>query len=319
MASVETVRGPVDVADLGTTYMHEHVFVLTPEVEENYPGTFDEEVRVADAVTKLNELKSLGVDTIVDPTVVGLGRYIPRIETVAAQTELNIIVATGLYTYNDVPFAFHYRGPETLFGGPDPLIEMFVGDIENGIAGTPVKAGFLKCAIDEPGLTHGVERVMRAVAQAQLRTDKPITVHTHAQSRTGNDVLLVLREEGVDLAKVVIGHSGDTTDLRYLAGLMDAGAYIGMDRFGLDVFLPFEQRVDTVVQLCQQGYAEKMVLAHDVSCFIDWFSEADKKAVVPNWHYRHIHDDVLPALRERGVTEEQITTMLVDNPRKYFS
>jgi len=92
-----------------------------------------------------------------------------------------------------------------------------------------------------------------------------------------------------------------------------------MDRFGLDMLLPFEQRVDTVAALAKRGYAERMVLAHDTSCFIDWFSHEGKLAAQPNWNLTHISDDVLPALRERGVTEEQLKTMLVDNPRRYFS
>jgi phosphotriesterase-related protein len=319
VASINTVRGPIDTAALGTTLMHEHVFVLTTELLENYPENWDEQVRVADAVRKLNELTALGVDTIVDPTVVGLGRYIPRIQTVAAQLELNIIVATGLYTYRDLPFAFDYRGPGTLFGGDEPLVELFVRDLTDGIADTGVKAAFLKCAIDEPGLTPGVERTMRAVAQAHVRTGAPITVHTHAGTQTGLIAQRVLAEEGVDLGKVVLGHSGDTTDLDYLATLMDAGSLIGMDRFGLDVFLPFEQRVDTVAQLCARGYAERMVLAHDASCFIDWFSQQEKDQVVPNWNYWHIHRDVLPALLARGVTQAQLDTMLIDNPKRYFS
>src|ERR1700760_1149631 len=101
MASVQTVRGPIDTADLGTTYMHEHVFVLTPDVQQNYPDEWgDEESRVDDAVAKLSALAASGVRTIVDPTVIGLGRYIPRIQRVAEQVpDLNIVVATGCYTY----------------------------------------------------------------------------------------------------------------------------------------------------------------------------------------------------------------------------
>jgi phosphotriesterase-related protein len=91
-----------------------------------------------------------------------------------------------------------------------------------------------------------------------------------------------------------------------------------MDRFVLDVLCPFEDRINTVAELARRGYAEKMVLAHDAACFIDWFSEEAKAATVPNWNFTHISDDVLPALRERGVTDDQITTMLVDNPRRYF-
>ncbi|PZS20943.1 MAG: phosphotriesterase-related protein [Pseudonocardiales bacterium] len=299
--------------------MHEHVFVLSEEIRVNYPEYWDEDTRVADAVAKLTALTSRGVDTIVDPTVIGLGRDIPRIQRVNSQVDINIIPATGLYTYNDIPFFLQYVGPDTLFGGDDPMIEMFVRDLTEGIADTGVKAGFLKCAIDAPGLTAGVERVIRAVAAAHTRTGAPITVHTNPHNQSGLVVQRIFLEAGVDLSRVVIGHSGDSTDLDYLCALMAAGSFIGMDRFGLDVLLPFEQRVATVAELCRRGHAEQMVLAQDASCYIDWFPPAAKQAAVPNWHFTHIHDDVLPALRERGVSEEQITTMLVDNPRRYFA
>ena len=100
--------------------------------------------------------------------------------------------------------------------------------------------------------------------------------------------------------------------------LADAGSILGMDRFGLDLLLPFENRVDTVAELCRRGYADRMALAHDASCFIDWFDHDAKVAALPKWNYRHISEDVLPALRERGVSDADITTMLVDVPRRYF-
>ena len=316
---VPTVTGSIPVEQLGKTLAHEHVFVVGEEFRQNYQADWDEEEKTAQAVRDLNELKSLGIDSIMDPTVVGLGRYIPRIQRIAEQTDLNIVVATGVYTYNEVPFQFHFSGPGLLFDVPEPMTELFVTDIENGIAGTGVKAGFLKCAIEEQGMTPGVERVMRAVAQAHVRTGVPITVHTNVHNRSGLDAQRVLREEGADLTKVVIGHSGDSTDLDYLMELADAGSILGMDRFGLDVLLPFEQRVDTVAELAKRGYADRMVLAHDASCFIDWFDPQAKAQAVPNWNYRHISEDVLPALLERGVSEEHIDTMLVDNVRRYFS
>jgi len=320
MAQVETIRGRVDLAALGTTLMHEHVFVLSEEIRVNYGGAYwDEDVRVADAVTKLRKLKSAGVSTIVDPTVIGLGRYVPRIQRINEQVDLNIIVATGLYTYNDLPHFFDFRGPGTRFGGDEPMVEMFTRDIEEGIAGTRVKAAFLKCAIERQGMTPGVERVMRAVARTHVATGAPLMVHTNAHNQSGFLAQKLLREEGADLGKVVIAHSGDSSDLAYLTALMDAGSFIGMDRFGIDALLPFESRVDTVAKLCERGFAEKMMLSHDASCFIDWLPDATKEAAMPNWHFTHIHDAVLPALRERGVSEAQITTMLVDNPRRYFS
>jgi len=320
MREVQTVRGGIATADLGVTLMHEHVFVLSPEIMANYPeGWGDEQAREDAAVEKLNALKAIGVDSIVDPTVIGLGRYIPRIQRVAERTDLQIVVATGVYTYNDVPMYFHFTGPGTALDGPEPMVDLFVRDITEGIAGTGVKAAILKCATDEPGITPGVDRVLRAVARAHRATGVPIPTHTHAHSRRGLEQQRGFAEEGVDLSRVIIGHSGDTTDLDYLEELVAAGSYLGMDRFGLENILSFDERVDTVARMCERGHADKMVLAHDASCFIDWLPEEALPLVLPNWHYLHIHNDVLPALRERGVTEEQITTMLVGNPRAIFS
>lgn len=131
--------------------MHEHVFIMTTEIAQNYPEAWgDEDKRVAGAIARLGELKARGVDTIVDLTVIGLGRYIPRIARVAAATELNIVVATGLYTYNDVPFYFHYLGPGAQLDGPEIMTDMFVRDIEHGIADTGIKAGILSAPPTNP-------------------------------------------------------------------------------------------------------------------------------------------------------------------------
>jgi len=322
MAEVSTVRGPVDAAALGTTLMHEHVFVLSTEVMQNQPETWDEQLRVDDAVRRLDELRAVGVDTVVDLTVIGLGRYIPRIQQVCARTAINVVVATGLYTYDEVPFWFGLRGPGRLLDGPEPLEELFVRDIEEGIAGTGVRAGMLKCATDRQGMTHGCERVMRACARAHRRTGVPITTHSSARHRGGLEQQRVLREEGVDLGRVVIGHCGDSSDLDYLEELVSNGSYIGMDRFGLDAYLDTPGRVDTVVAMCRRGHAGRMVLSHDAACWLDWMDpmdQATRDRLVPNWHFLHISRDVLPMLRERGVSEAEITRMLVDNPRQILA
>ncbi|KAA0086452.1 phosphotriesterase-related protein [Mycolicibacterium sp. P9-64] len=319
MPLTNTARGAMDTSDLGVTLMHEHVFMMSTEILQNYPeGWGDGAKREADAIARLNELKSRGVDTIVDLTVIGLGRYLPRIARIAAATELNIVVATGVYTFNDIPMHFHYFGPGTAFGGPEIMTEMFVRDIEHGIADTGIKASILKCATDEPGVTPGVERVLRAVAGAHRQTGVPISTHTHAASRRGLEQQAIFAEEGVDLSRVVIGHSGDSTDIAYLEELIAAGSYIGMDRFGVDVFLSTEERVNTVATMCERGHADRMVLSHDACCYFDAVPDEVRSAALPNWHYLHIHNDVIPALKERGVTDEQLTTMLVDNPRRIF-
>lgn len=318
MAEVQTVRGPIDTAELGRTYMHEHIFVLNPDVQQNYPEEWgSEEDRIADAVSKLRAAAAQGTRTFVDPTVIGLGRYIPRVVRIAEQApELNIVVATGCYTYDQVPFFFQYRGPAV--GADEPMVDMFVRDITEGIAGTGVRAAFLKCAIDHQGMTDGVARVMRAVARAHRLTGAPITVHTHPASQAGLAVdRLLCQEEGVDPTRVVLGHSGDSIDVDHLSRLADRGFILGMDRFGINLETSFEQRCDIVVEMCRRGYADRMVLSHDAACYIDWIDPALITAM-DKWHYLHIGDDVLPYLREHGVSQDQIDAMLVGNPRRYF-
>ena len=319
MATIDTVKGSLDTGSLGRVLMHEHVFVLSTEIMENYDTGWDsEDTQVDDAVKRLNELKEAGIDSIVDLTVIGLGRYIPRIQKIAARTDINIVVATGLYTYNEVPHYFHFRGPGTILDGPELMVDMFVGDIRNGIADTGVKAAILKCATDEQGVTHGVERVLRAVAQAHRETGVPISTHTHSPSKVGLEQQRIFKEEGVDLSRVVIGHSGDTTDIAYLEELMANGSFIGMDRFGIDVLLPFEDRVQTVATLCERGHADQMVLSHDAACVNDWLDPNVVAEMMPRWNYLHITQDVIPALQKLGVTDEQVEQMLVTNPQRVF-
>lgn len=326
MATVETISGAIEVDQLGPTLMHEHIFMLNPEYMQNYGrGTWwNEDERVADAIGKLRSLAGKGIRTIVDPTVLGLGRDIPRIQRVSAGVpELNIVVATGVYAYHDVPLVYYMRGPGLPVdtNGPDPMVTDFVRDLTEGIADTGVKAAFLKCAVQED-MSPGIERICRAVARAHRETGAPITTHTNAHAQLGRKTIELFRAEGVDLTKVVIGHSGDTDDLDYLIKIADSGAILGMDRFGADPAGSPLDRVKTIVALCERGYADRMVLSHDTASYLDWFGPdtlAFGAAYLPNWRYEYISDVVLPALRDAGVSDADITRMLIDNPRRYFT
>lgn len=314
MPAVETLRGPIDTADLGFTLMHEHVFVMSEGVVPNFPSVWGEEEQVASARRKLDELADAGAQSIVDLTVLGLGRDIPRLQRVVGDdVRLNVIVATGLYAYTDDELPRYFRNRDA-----DAMAELFVRDISEGIQGTDVKAAILKCATDEAGVTPGVEKVLQAVARAHRRTGVPISTHTHAPTRRGLEQQQIFEQEGVDLSRVVIGHSGDTENIEYLQSIMKRGSYIGMDRFGVDIYLSMEKRVATIAKLCELGHAGQMVLSHDASCYMDWFPQELIRATVPRWNYLHISHDVLPALRSAGVSEEQIQQMTVDNPRRIF-
>jgi phosphotriesterase-related protein len=282
MTTVETALGPVATAELGPTLMHEHIVTRSPGVHENWPHLFDRDAVLAIAERKMADLYGRGV---------------------------HVIVATGVWWMPQRYFSSH---------GVDAVAELFVRDITRGIGTSSVKAAIIKCATDTAGVTPVIENILRASARAQKATGVPISTHTWAAGRSGEAQQAIFAQEGVDLGRVIIGHSGDSDDLGYLRGLMERGSTIGMDRFGLEHFLPTAKRVEVLARLCAEGYAGQMVLSHDANCWTDMLSEDDKRRTRPRWHYTHISDDILPALRKAGVTEDQIEQMLVRNPRAIF-
>src|SRR5262249_57119585 len=189
---------------------------------------------------------------------------------------------------------------------------------ERGCQGTGIRAGIIKCATDTAGVTRPIETVLRASARAHRATGVPISTHTWAEGRMGLEQQRIFTEEGVDLSRVVIGHSGDSEDLDYLGALIGAGSTIGMDRFGLQRLLSTERRVKTIAELCRGGQAGKMVLAHDTNCVSDWIQPQVMAERMPDWRFTHIPRDVVPALRAEGVPQDQIDQMLIGNPRAIF-
>jgi phosphotriesterase-related protein len=307
--TMTTVENAIATAELGPTLMHEHIVTRSPGVQENWPHLWDRPEILAIAEKKMADLYARGIRTIVDLTTVDLGRDIGLIVEVARRCRIHVIVATGVWWMPQRYFTAH---------GIDHVAGLFVRDIREGIGESGVKAAIIKYATDTAGVTSVIEKVLRASARAQKATGVPISTHTWAAGRTGEAQQAIFAQEGVDLGRVIIGHSGDSDDLGYLRGLMERGSTIGMDRFGLDNFLPTEKRVEVLARLCAEGYASKMVLSHDANCWSDMISEEGKRRTRPHWHYNHISDDILPALRKAGVTEDQLDQMLVRNPRAIF-
>jgi phosphotriesterase-related protein len=307
--TVDSARGDIETTELGPTLMHEHIVTRSPGVMENWPHLFDRAGILAASERKMADLYQRGIRTVVDLTTVDLGRDIDLIVDVAKRSRVHVIVATGVWWMPQRYFSRH---------GVDHVAELFVRDIAQGIGNSGVKAAIIKCATDTQGVTQVIENVLRASARAQKATGVPISTHTWAAGRTGEAQQAIFAQEGVDLRRVIIGHSGDSDDLDYLRGLMRRGSTIGMDRFGLDNFLPTPKRVEVIAQLCAEGYAGQMVLSHDANCWSDMMSDAEKARTRPHWNYNHISDDVLPALRKAGVTDDQIDQMMVRNPRAIF-
>lgn len=312
---MQTVRGPVAAADLGRTLPHEHILILQPEALLNYGHVWgepywDEDVRVDDAIAKLRAVRESGIRTIVDPTAPGLGRNIPRIQRINADVDLNIVVASGVYAFLELPNFLHYRSPEA-------IAELFVREIREGIDDTGVKAAFLKCAVEEHGVVGDIPRILDAVALAAVQTGAPVMVHTNAQAATGTVALEQLTKRGVDPARVVVAHAGDSNDLDYLRAIGDTGAVLGFDRFNIPHFNPDEDRIRTLVALLQEGYGDRIHLSHDAASFMD-FMVGDPNFADARPDYLHLSRTILPQLLARGVTQAQIDELMVDNPRRFL-
>jgi phosphotriesterase-related protein len=320
MATVETVAGQIDVEDLGLTLIHEHFFSSDEAVTAQWPHVRERDQEFELAMESAQAVKSHGVKTVVEPTAMLLGRDARASQRLAQESGLQIVLCTGIYTYDHLPQFFINRSE-------DYIADLFVHDIEQGIQGTDIKAAFLKCAADEPGVNERVEKVHRAVARASLRTGAPIMAHSRPASNTGPRQVEIFLEEGVGPEKIHIAHTGDTDDLDYIQGLLDKGVWIGMDRYGIDLFLPTPKRNATLLELLNRGYAERMFLSQDfdipIANGLDWYppevvEQLQASGAANDWSMTFLFETVIPTLKEGGMTDDQLHTMMVDNPKRWL-
>jgi phosphotriesterase-related protein len=287
LATVESVTGPIEADDLGVTLIHEHFRTRDDANAVQFPHLYDEDALYAAGVEAARGALDRGVKTVVEPTAMFLSRDVRFMERIAKETGLQI-----------VPWA--------------------------GIQGTGTKAAFLKCAADEPGVNENIEKIHRACARASLRTGRPIMAHSRPASDTGPRQVEIFLEEGVAPEKIQIAHTGDTDDLGYIEGLLEKGVWIGLDRFGIEMYLPMENRLKTATALLERGYERQMFISADSCGSIDWFPEEQveqlvQAGAVKDWTITLVHDQVIPALRERGMTDGQLDTLLVENPKRWLA
>ena len=328
MPTVESVTGPIEADELGKTLAHEHLCVRDEGVTAQFPqmGTSaldPEPVEVpADGVLDValrcaRDLVEREIETIIEPSCLFLGRDVGLMRRVAEETGLQVIPCTGIYTYDHLPVSLTSRDA-------DQIADLFVHDIETGIQGSEVKAAFIKCAADEPGITENIEKVHRAAARASLRTGAPIMAHSRPASGTGPKQVAIFAEEGVDPAKVQVAHTGDSDDLDYIESVLETGAFIGLDRYGLDLFLPYAKRNETAVALLERGHADRMMLSADYCGTLDYYPLAVEQqmfaaGMIDGWSMNIVPDRVLPDLREAGMSPEQERAMMVENPRRWIA
>ncbi len=308
-ATVNTVLGPKPADELGFTLMHEHVMVAASGLYRTYPDLFGEDPETR-AIDCLKRAKAGGVDTMVDATTFDLGRDPELLARVSKATGVNIINATGWWL--DVP--------RFLIGvGVNQMAREFVRDIEEGFRGTDIKAGMLKCAADFEGVTPPLETMARAVARAHNETGLPIMVHSFPTGHVARRQIKIFKEEGVDLTKVKIDHSNDTTDTEYLKWILDQGCYLGLDRYPGRLVSP-HMRTVTMKALIDAGHGDRLCPAHDCICLHihkerpDGSIPKDHEFTVGNPdQFLYMHRHVIPDLQQMGVADSAIDELFVDN------
>ncbi|MBI4198811.1 MAG: phosphotriesterase-related protein [Chloroflexi bacterium] len=314
MPTINSVLGPLDTANLGYTLSHEHVMVSSAGIQATYPEFLDRRGTLERAVAEMSQAHREGVRTIVDVTTLDLGRDVRLLEEVSRRSGVQFIVATG--TWRDIPRVFWSAKP-------DQIADLYVREIETGIDGTGIKAGVIKVANDQGGVTPEGEIILRAAARASNRTGVPISTHTWAPERVGEQQVRIFEQEGVPLNRVYIGHSNDTTDLDYLLGLLRRGVWIGLDRYpgGRAPGTPnWEQRTETAKRLIDAGFGHRIMLSHDWSVTLSIVSlelQAERARYNPDG-YLFIKRRVEPRLVELGVSRVAVGRINTENPRRFF-
>ncbi|MBT6277509.1 MAG: phosphotriesterase-related protein [Chromatiales bacterium] len=315
MTIINTVTGPISPDQLGFTLMHEHVMVGSPNLYRTYPDLFGPPNREERAIAALKRAKAAGVDTFVDATTYDLGRDPELLRVVAEGSGVNIINVAGWWL--DVPRFL--KGVSA-----NQMAREFIKDIREGFRGTNIKAGILKCAADFEGVTVDLEVMARAAARAHIETGVPMMVHSYPTGHVARRQIEIFKEEGVDLTKVKIDHSNDTTDTEYLEWILDQGCYLGLDRYPGRHVSP-HMRTVTLKRLIDMGYGDKLCPSHDCMCL--HLHKETAEGSIPDQHefqlrnpdqYLFIHNHVIPELVELGVSEETIQSLFVDNPRRFF-
>lgn len=310
MSKINSVLGPIDTKDLGFTLMHEHV-MSQGFVARDYPELFGEGFldRIIDGVAAA---KQGGVDTIIDATTFDLGRDVGLLAEISRRTSVNIIACSGWW--------MNY--PQFIAGtSPDLYADLFVREIQEGIAGTGIKAGILKSAADYGGVTAEGEIMLRAVARAHCRTQVPIMLHSYAPEQVARRQLEILSEEGVNLNRVAVDHVNDTRDMEYITWLLEQGCYIGMDRYpGLN--LSAHARTETLKWLIDAGWIDRLLPSHDfglatpLAFYPPEVKESNEKG--NPYGYLYIKKVVMAQLREMGIDEAVLSTLCVQGPRNFF-
>ena len=323
-AVVNTVTGPVSPDDLGVTLMHEHILYGYPGWEGDQSiAPFDRPAMVEKSVAVLEMLKPLGLKTYVDATALDGGRCPEIYREISEKTGIQIICSTGYY-YEGEGSSAYWKFRSVLGDAAAELYELYMREITVGIRDTGIRAGVIKVGTSKDVITDYEAMMLRVAARAQKETGVPIITHTQEGSM-GPEQAAMLIAEGVDPAKIQIGHMSDNLDMDYQQRTLCQGVYVSWDRMGLQglVGCPMdEQRYPLIIELIKNGHGDRLMISHD--CILNWLGRPltlpeEVLPLIANWNPAHLFQNIIPALKAGGVTDDQIDTIVRENPRRLFA
>lgn len=296
---METLLGKTD--ELGRVLMHEHLTIdLSKEKDDDDANLSDDEAMIED----LKALKAAGIDTICDVTNVGMGRDVGRMAVIAEKSGVNVLPSTGFYKMPYLPNMVYEKSVRE-------LSSFMIKEIVKGIDGTGVKAVIIgEIGTSRDGFADEEKKVFLAAARAHAQTGAPITTHT-TLGKYGLEQVALLKNNGVDMEKVVIGHLDLNPNMDYYLRILENGCYIGFDTIGKNKYQPDSTRADCLYQLVRKGYGKRIVLSLDIT-------RKSHLKKYGGYGHSYIAESFIPMLLDKGISQKDIDMMLIENPKRLF-
>ena len=304
---VQTVLGPVAPASIGPTMMHEHTFFDI----EVAPGAYDAIVNDEALLTEeLRRYRAAGGSAIVDLTTSSIGRNPGGMARLAAASGVHIVMGAGWYRRE-------YHPPEVAATSTNGLADLVIREFRDGVGDTGVRPGILgELGTGRgPAMTPGEERAFRAAARAQQQVGFSISTHTTHYGELAHEQVALLREEGVPVERIVVGHLGELVGADDVLAIAEHGVFVQIDHVGrrsTSGMIDDAQRARNVAQVVQAGRVAQVVVSMDIC--------ANSQLQARGGHgFDHLLRAFVPLLREAGVGEDDLRTILVDNPQRILA
>ncbi len=300
---VTTVNGPISPDEMGITQPHEHLLVDLFDMAGSYDGILEDWGLAAE---ELKLFADAGGRTIVDTTSIGIGRDPAGLVRISEATGVNVVMGTGWYrerVYNQ--FVWEHTA--------DDLARHIIRELDEGVDDTGIRPGVIgELGTERFPITPAQERVFRAAARAQMAPGVAITTHTSHYGELAQEQLDLLIGEGVAPDRIVIGHMGDRRGLDLERPVLDRGAYLEIDHVGFNLYQPDERRADHVAALVRAGFVDRLLISSDI-CMRTHLHLYGGKG------FDHVLRVFVPMLLERGISEDDIRTIMVANPAHVFA